>query len=191
MSAQPLRMRRDYGGNLAEGAAGDVNPYLNTPPTELKRMIEKERNFGKKKRMQEALMAWRLTVPGPFWGEQNRSYELRELAERLAADYPIAVDEMDDICSVCAEKMRERRITKIRASVLFPELRQAQKWESLPKGWTQESAEKFWKTLTGRASKHKVSACIRKLEGKVSDAGAFCASLADRILGTTKWRGED
>ena len=43
-----------------------VNQYLNTPPTELRRMIDKEKNPGKKKEMQEALAAWRYVVPGPF-----------------------------------------------------------------------------------------------------------------------------
>ena len=41
------------------------NPYLNTPPTKLKRMIEK--SDGKnKKLMKDALWSWRVTVPGPF-----------------------------------------------------------------------------------------------------------------------------
>ena len=43
-----------------------VNPYLNTPPTKLRRNIEKEKNPKKKKKMTEALNAWRITTPGPF-----------------------------------------------------------------------------------------------------------------------------
>jgi hypothetical protein len=43
-----------------------VNPYLNTPPTELARKVEGEKDPAKKKKMQEALSAWRTTVPGPF-----------------------------------------------------------------------------------------------------------------------------
>ena len=58
--------------------------------------------------------------------------------------------------------------------------KQAGKWEKLPKGWTQESVEKFWGSLTGDR-KHKVTACIKKMDGKVDDPGAFCASLADRV----------
>jgi len=45
---------------------GSANPYLNTSPTELKRMIEREDNPARKRDMKDALSAWRLTVPGPF-----------------------------------------------------------------------------------------------------------------------------
>ena len=61
-------------------------------------------------------------------------------------------------------------------------------WDSLPKGWTQESMEKMWESLTGDR-KHKVTACIKKMTGKVDDPGAFCASLADKIEGPG-WRSE-
>jgi hypothetical protein len=27
------------------------------------------------------------------------------------------------------------------------------------------------------------------MTGHIDDPGAFCAALADRVLGTTKWRG--
>lgn len=56
----------------------------------------------------------------------------------------------------------------------------ADKWKSLPKGWTQKSVEKFWDTMTGEA-KHKVTECIKKMDGKIDDPGAFCASLADKV----------
>jgi hypothetical protein len=58
----------------------------------------------------------------------------------------------------------------------------------LPKGWTTESREKFWNSLTGRAPKHKVTRCIKKMKGKVEDPGAFCAALADREI--PGWRAE-
>ena len=75
---------------------------------------------------------------------------------------------------------------------LRPKLRPVIKsaaWERLPKGWTQESVEKFWSTLTGEA-KHKVTKCIEKMKGKFDDPGAFCASLADKATGDTSWRGK-
>lgn len=56
----------------------------------------------------------------------------------------------------------------------------AEGWGSLPKGWTQESAKKFWSSLTGDR-KHKVTACIKKMRGRVDDPGAFCASLGRRV----------
>jgi len=60
-------------------------------------------------------------------------------------------------------------------------------WDRLPKGWTQESVEKFWSSLTGDV-KHKVTKCIKRMEGKMDDPGAFCGSLADQVEGTTEWR---
>jgi hypothetical protein len=54
------------------------------------------------------------------------------------------------------------------------------KWKSLPKGWTKDSAKSMWKSLTGD-KKHKVSACMKKMSGKVDDPGAFCGGLASRL----------
>jgi hypothetical protein len=67
--------------------------------------------------------------------------------------------------------------------------RTADKWEGMPKGWTDESRKKFWNSLTSGSPKHKVTACIKKMDGKVDNAGAFCASLADRVIGKA-WRSE-
>jgi hypothetical protein len=42
------------------------------------------------------------------------------------------------------------------------------KWEGpLPKGWTDASRKKFWNTLTSAAPKHKVTECIKRMEGKL------------------------
>ena len=65
--------------------------------------------------------------------------------------------------------------------------KQAAGWGKLPKGWTKESVKKFWKTLTGEV-KHKVTKCIKEMEGKIDDPGAFCASCADMVEGSTDWR---
>lgn len=53
-------------------------------------------------------------------------------------------------------------------------------WGSLPKGWTKESVNKFWGSLIGDR-KHKITQCMKKMKGKVSDEGAFCASIADMV----------
>ncbi len=53
-------------------------------------------------------------------------------------------------------------------------------WEKLPKGWDNSSLKKFWETMTGDV-KHKVKKCMKEMEGKVTDTGAFCASLADKV----------
>lgn len=66
--------------------------------------------------------------------------------------------------------------------------RQSNKWKSLPKGWTDESRKEFWEDLTSRAPKHKVTECIKRMDGKVNDPGAFCGALADRV--TPGWRKE-
>lgn len=59
-------------------------------------------------------------------------------------------------------------------------------WENLPKGWTEESVQKFWDSLTGDR-KHRVTRCISKMEDKIDNPGAFCASLADKVEGPG-WR---
>lgn len=95
------------------------------------------------------------------------------------------------VCPSCAYKMASMGVTRVRASVLFDEtnLRLAakgDKWQGMPKGWDDSSRKKFWESLTGGV-KHKVTKCIKQMEGKVDDPGAFCASLADRIEGKD-WR---
>jgi hypothetical protein len=85
---QPLRNKPDYGEKghrpqdyteaeliemarkLTKEAAELVNPYLNTPPTKLRRDLESEKDDKKRKQMKDALNAWRITVPGPFWRTQ-------------------------------------------------------------------------------------------------------------------------
>lgn len=65
-----------------------VNPYLNTPPTKLKRDVEKEDDPKKKKQMTDALNAWRITVPGPFRkgaDMNNVEIEMMKLAREIVA----------------------------------------------------------------------------------------------------------
>jgi len=57
-----------------------MNPYLNTPPTKLRRQIEQEKDPEKRKQMREALRAWRVTVPGPF---RKAALELLVVAKEL------------------------------------------------------------------------------------------------------------
>ena len=96
-------------------------------------------------------------------------------------------EDVDYYCGACADRMRERGIKKIRASIIEDTLRQARKWKKLPKGWKAGSLKKYWDTLTGDV-KHKTSKCIKLMKDKVTDAGKFCGALRDRIEGTTKWR---
>ena len=65
----------------------------------------------------------------------------------------------------------------------------ADRWENKPKGWTDESRKKFWNSLTSAAPKHKVTECIKRMNKHMGgNAGAFCASLADRVM--PGWRQE-
>jgi len=120
------------------------------------------------------------------------------IANRVAARFQgsqelwLDRDEVAKVCPSCATKMASLGIRKVRASVLFSDDRlmtaalQARgvtaQWESLPKGWTQESLKSYWDSLVGAAS-HKVTQCIEKMKGSegVDDPGAFCASLADKM----------
>lgn len=79
-STSPLRSKRDYGEKghrpqdyteneieeMSKRIAVAVNPYLNTPPTKLKRDLKNVKDPKKKKKMKDALNAWRITTPGPF-----------------------------------------------------------------------------------------------------------------------------
>lgn len=53
-------------------------------------------------------------------------------------------------------------------------------WDKLPPGWTQESVQKMWNTMTGKHER-KITQCMKKMEGKVSNTGAFCGSLASQV----------
>ena len=66
--------------------------------------------------------------------------------------------------------------------------RVAKRWKKLPKGWTDESVRKFWDNLTSAAPKHKVTECIKQMEGKFDNPGAFCGGLADWMI--PGWRQE-
>lgn len=55
-----------------------------------------------------------------------------------------------------------------------------EQWKDLPKGWTKDSLKSMWGSLTGDRE-HKVTACMKKMSGKVDNPGAFCASLAREV----------
>jgi len=76
----------------------------------------------------------------------------------------------------------ERRLVRAGLDHHASQLREVMgaKWETLPKGWTEESLKKYWNSLTGDR-KHKITKCIKQMTGKVSDPGAFCGGLASRV----------
>ena len=69
-------------------------------------------------------------------------------------------------------------------------LRTGGRWETLPKGWTEQSLKEFWQTITKRAPKRPVTRCIKQMKGKIDDPGAFCAAARDRLEGKS-WRSEE
>lgn len=85
----------------------------------------------------------------------------------------------------CRERFARSIELRLRRAGLTAQARalhdvEAKPWGELPKGWTQESLRKMWGSLTGDR-KHKITACMKKMKGKVDDPGAFCASLARKV----------
>jgi len=119
----------------------------------------------------------------------NRSMVANELViiARLISERRITAAEMEGICPSCAEKMRAHGIASVPESVVASS-RKADKWKTMPEGWTRKSRREYWESLTGDAE-HKVTLCIDKMTGHIDDPGAFCAALADRVEGK-EWRSE-
>jgi len=87
------------------------------------------------------------------------------------------------LCPVCEVKLVAK------SGIIEP---LSEQWETLPRGWTKKSLEKFARSLTGKTkgdTEGFVRACELRMEGKVDDPAAFCASLKDKYLGRTTWRG--
>lgn len=82
----------------------------------------------------------------------------------------ITQEQMEEICPECAEKMASIGITKVSVDAI---IRSA---VGLPKGWTESSAKKWWNTVT-KGAKHKKTKCMKAIEGKVDNPGAFCKWL--------------
>ena len=111
--------------------------------------------------------------------------ELVDIARVLSGERNLTAAEMKEICPACAKKMERMGIEAIAESVVTAAIkeasqRQADKWEDMPKGWTSESREKFWDSLTGPAE-HKITKCMQEMDGKVSDPAKFCGALAARV----------
>ena len=111
--------------------------------------------------------------------------ELVDIARVLSGERNLTAAEMREICPACAEKMERMGIEAIAESMVMAAIkeasqRQADKWYDMPKGWTDESRQSFWDSLTGDRV-HKISACIKEMTGKVSDPGKFCGALASRV----------
>lgn len=90
--------------------------------------------------------------------------------------------------SCCRTARAAARTELLQASIALDALesrvsrvKSADEWKDMPKGWDAASRKKFWESLVGKQTKHKVTACMGKMKGKVDDEGAYCAALADRV----------
>lgn len=86
----------------------------------------------------------------------------------------------------CRDRFARTVVARLRHAGLAAEAQQLESvegaWENLPNGWDEGSLKKMWKSLTGDR-KHKITACAKKMNGKVDDPWAFCASLSRKIKG--------
>lgn len=96
--------------------------------------------------------------------------DVRKLLEEIEGP-SLTREQVAEVCPSCAEKMASLGITRVSFNAV---LRAA---VDLPKGWTEESAKKWWSTAT-KGAEHKKTKCMEKIKGKVSNPGAFCNWLA-------------
>ena len=62
-------------------------------------------------------------------------------------------------------------------------------WSKKPHGWKEKSVKQYSKTMT-KGEEHPFTECVEKMEDKVDNPEAFCASVKDISKGTTGWRGK-
>lgn len=108
-----------------------------------------------------------------------------ELTLREAAKKGKGKGKKDDKKSESKGKGKdEKGSAKGKSSKKSPSEKSKGKWEKLPKGWTNKSAESFWNSIGG-----SVTECRRKLKDapEIDNTGAFCSSLKDRMEGEG-WR---
>lgn len=94
-----------------------------------------------------------------------------------ANDEYLTVEEVADICGKCAFSMVTAGLAGVYRSDLNRMI-EAEGWGTLPKGWTQESAKKFWTSLTGDV-KHKITKCIKEMEGLTMQVRSVLVCLDD------------
>jgi len=134
----------------------------------------------KGRRLTDGIKDFLLSVSAEGWILAGLSVmELIKIADKLGVE--ISMEELEKVAHISDHLL---------VHMLASEKRVAKPWGKLPKGWDKKSLEKYWDSLTGDV-KHKVTKCIDRMKGHIDDPGAFCASLADKVTGTTKWRNKD
>jgi len=65
-------------------------------------------------------------------------------------------------------------------------------WSDKPKGWTNKSIKKFSGSLVKGGAKKEdfFDKCVKRMQGKVSNPEAYCASVKDSVYKSTYWRGK-
>jgi hypothetical protein len=155
-----------------------------TPPRTKSKAREKALRKGLGKglsKSKEKFEEMALAEKGPMKGEKKSEMPLEHYSglEELVAFLEMSARDPDARTDI----IRDMHTAKEEA------FKGGDKWKKMPKGWTDKSRKKFWDTLTGD-DKHKVTECIKKMEGtSISNPGAFCGALADRVLGKG-WRKE-
>jgi len=102
--------------------------------------------------------------------------DLQEVLQKLETPPSLTREEVAKMCPSCAEKMASMGITKISSEAIMRAIVSV----DLPKGWTEESAKKWWHTTT-KGAEHKKTKCMDAIKGKVSDPGAFCNWMAHLV----------
>ena len=108
----------------------------------------------------------------------------------LNQDFWLTPVDVAEVCPPCATRMASLGVRRIRASVLFGQdmlklaasSHTAEAWKNLPEGWTDDSRRKFWESIGGSVTK-----CMAKVDGHVTDPGAFASALKNRIE-QTGWK---
>lgn len=90
--------------------------------------------------------------------------------------------ETEEKCEVVGGTEVEEEV--VEEAELEEKAKKGKGWTPPPKGWTKASLDKYWASMGG-----SVTSCMARAEGHVSDEAKFCASLKDKVTGTTKWRG--
>jgi hypothetical protein len=103
------------------------------------------------------------------------------LKSKYLDDKYLTLAQVESLCPACASEMKANNLKYLTPSMLgitatFNEVTAKKSWKKLPKGWTLESAKSMWKKLAGKG-KHKRTACMEKVKGKITNEGAFCNSL--------------
>jgi len=170
-SLREIRAKRRLKKGLRNIQRKGVYDYTKLSDEELKQSEQKlKKELDTRKKLKEIKLK-------PTEEDKLREIKLKPITGNL--DPKIDRELVALLCPECAEEMKKLGIKRIGMKALFGD-----KWTTKPYGWTQKSLESFWKSIGGSVTK-----CIEKAKKFTDDPAAFCASLKDRVRGTTYWRG--